>query len=259
VTSDEAPQARGEKARWLYRKLRRAIELGEYPHDHLLPSEAELTERYGWSQPTVRAPLIQLEAIGRVIKQQGAESAAYMPSKEPHRLDVDLREPSPMPLARVAESEDAAANPAIRFIPAPESQVEKRWDEGEFIVPTWDSKRLGIDTGTKLRTYRLILSIGGEPVLTSTSLVPSDLLGGAVTWREKPVGELALTGALAAFSKATIHCRVPTLDESEALDSVHGTPAFAIYRKCQVTPVGAPVPPSPGCVLVVARADRVHL
>lgn len=259
MTSDEAPQVWGEQTRWLYKELRRRIEVGAYPHGQLLPSEAELKRLYNWSQPTVRAPLTRLEAIGRVIKQQGTKSVAYMPSKEPHRLVVDLREPSPMPLARVAESEDPAANPAIMFIPASGAPVKKQWDEGEFIVPGWDSKRLGIGTGTKLSTYRLTMSIGSEPVLTSTSLVLPELLSGPVTWHERAIGELALTGASVVFSKATLHSRVPTLDEVEALKAVDGIPAFAIYRQCQVTPVGAPVPPSPGCVLVVARADRVHL
>jgi DNA-binding GntR family transcriptional regulator len=257
VTSGVPPRGR---ARWLYTKLLRLIELGKWPDGYPLPSEMELNNLYDLSRTTTRDPYTRLEAIGRVIKRHGMRSVAYMPSKEPHRLVVDFREPSPMPspmpLSKVAEPEP---HPAIELIPTSESEIEKRWHEDEFIVPAWDSMRLGIDTGTKLRTYRLTLLIGGEPILISTSLVPNDLLGGAVTWQEKPIGELALAGASATYNKATLHSRVPTLDESEALDPVPGIPAFAIYRQCRVTPADAPVPSSPGCVLVVTRADRVHL
>jgi DNA-binding GntR family transcriptional regulator len=255
VTSDDMPPRR-DKARWVYTKLLRSIELGDWPDGYSLPSEVELQKLGGLSRITVRDPFNQLVAIGRVIKRHGRLSRAYMPSKEPHRLVADFQAPSPTPLSGVVETEP---HPAVELIPASGSTIEMRWREGEYQVPGWDSERLGIDTGTKLRTYRQTLLIGGEPILISTSLVPSDLLGGAVTWHEKPIGELALAGASVTFNNATLHSRVPTLDESEALDPVPGIPAFALYRQFQVTSVGAPAPPRAGCVLVVARADRVHL
>jgi hypothetical protein len=255
-----------------------AIELGLWTDGHELPSEdvlisepistwldgypplsEEELKKKTMTRRTARDPVILLDAIGRVIKHHGKPSRAYMPSMEPHRLAIDRRKPSPMELALVAEPSDAELHPAVELIPAPGSEVSTRWHEGEYKVPGWDSERLGIDTGTNLRTYTLTLLIGDEPILTSTSLVPSDLLGGAVTWQQKPAGELALAGLSAAFDQPTIHSRVPTLEEEEALNAIRGIPALAVYRQCRVTPADAPAPPRPACVLVVARADRVHL
>lgn len=279
--SDELPPERG-KARWLHETLLRQIEHGLWPDGYLLPSEDDLEfqpsrvwldglppseeepkdkKKSLMSKTTIRIALQELADIGRVIKHHGKGSIAYMPSMEPHWLAVDLPKPSSIKLTMVAEPSYAEPHPAVEFIPAAGSEVATRWHEGEdeYTVPGWDSQRLGIDTGTILRTYTLTLLIGDESILTSTSLVPSDLLGGAVTWQQKPIGELALTGVSAAFSSPTLHSRVPTLDESSALEPVPGIPAFVVYRQCRVTPVGVPAIPKRACVLVVARADRVHL
>src|SRR5262249_7656521 len=105
--------------------------------------------------------------------------------------------------------------------------------------------RLGIDTGTKVRTNTLTLVIDDEPILTSTSFVPSDLLGGPVTWQQKPpvgkpalaIGELELAGASLVFDHPSMHSRIPTLGESEPLKPVPGIPVYAAYRRCQVTPI----------------------
>lgn len=301
MTSSEDEQLPGEdKAEWVYEKLRRRIERGVWPDGYVLPSERDLRfkppsvwlnghlppseeepktseeeprpsgekPREYMSQPTARAPVIRLEAIGRVIKHRGAKSVAYMPSKERHWLVVDLPKPWSMKLAKVAEPHGAEPHPAIALIPADGSKIDTRWHEGEYQVPEWDSERLGIDTGTKLRTYRMTLLIDGEPILTSTSFVPSDLLTGPVTWQRKPpdgelaldVGELALAGASLTFDNISTYSRNPTLDESEPLEPVPGIPVYVTYRQCQVTPVRR-VPATSGraCVVVVARTDRVRL
>jgi len=291
VTSnnDELPPKRG-KARWLYEQLLGRIESGMWPDGHELPSEDDMEfqpmsawldgyrppfeeEPIGYedgrprymSKRMARDPVILLEAIGRVIKRQGKGSFVSMPGMEPHRLAVDLRKPSSTQLRRVAEPNEAEPRRAVELIPAPGSTVDPRWHEGEgeYIVPAWDSERLGMDAGTRLRAYTLILLIGGEPILASTSLVPSDLLTGAVKWQEKSEGELALTGVSVTFSCPTLHGRFPTLNESKALKpkalkTLEGIPAFAIYRQCRVTPLGVSAVPRRACVLVVARTDRVH-
>jgi hypothetical protein len=271
------PEPGERQPTWVYRTQRRLIELGLWAHDHELPSEkclmnepisawldgypdpsgTELGEKKTMERRTARDPVIQLAEIGRVIKHQGKNSVVYMPSIEPHRLAVDLRKPSPMRLAMVAEPSDAP--PAVEFIPAPGPKPRTRWHEGKYIVPEWDSERLGIDTGTNLHTYTLTVLIGDEPILISITLAPSDLPGGAVTWRKMPVGELALAGLSATFDAPSIHSRIPTLEEEEALKAIRGVPTLLVYRQCQVTPASAPVPSRPACVLVVARADRVRL
>lgn len=282
--NEEVPPKKGI-ARWLYERLLSQIEHGVWPYGHQLPSEEDL-EFYPigvWlhgqppseeelknrkektnsliSRTTIRIALTGLADIGRVINHHGKGRSAYMPSMEPHWLAVDLPKPASMKLAAVAEPLEAEPHPAVEFIPADGSEATMRWHESkdEYTVPAWDSERLGIDTGTKLRMYTLTLLIDGEPILTSISLVPSDLLGGAVTWQQQPVGELALAGVSATYSYPTLHSRVPTLEESESLEPVPGIPAFVVYRQCQVVPIGVPAIPRRACVVVIARADRVHL
>jgi DNA-binding GntR family transcriptional regulator len=231
-------------ARWLYTNLLTLIEHGAWPDGHSLPSEQTLGALYNLSRTTVRDPIIRMEAIGRVIKHRGKQLVAYMPSKEPHRLVVDLGKPSRIPPSTAGEPEPESA---VELITTQGSQIEKRWHVGEYTVPEWDSQRLGIDTGTKLATCRLTLLIDGEPTLIATSLVPNDLPDGAMTWHEAPIGALALPGLSATYSKPTLHGRVPTLDESEALDTISGTPVIAIYRQCQVTTTDTPTPPRSAC------------
>ena len=295
---EEVPPRRGI-ARWLYETLLRQIEHGVWPNGHPLPSEDDL-EFYPtrvWlhglppseeelkkrkekkkkdsriSKTTIRIALQRLAETGRVITNHGIGTSAYMPSLKPHWLVVDLPKPSFMGLAAVAEPDCAETHPAVALIPADGSEISTRWHEGEYMVPEWESELLGIDTGTKLHFITLILSIGGKPILISTSFVPSDLLGGPVTWQEKPpigepaldVGKLALAGASVAFDNLSIDSRPPTLDESELLKPVSGIPVpvypvYAVYRQCQVTPARrVPAISGRACVKVVIRADLVHL
>lgn len=55
-------------------QLRRLIRSGEWPPGHLLPSQAELTDRYGVSVVTVRAAVAVLRAEGLVVTRQGLGS-----------------------------------------------------------------------------------------------------------------------------------------------------------------------------------------
>jgi len=160
-----------------------------------------------------------------------------MPSLKPHWLVVDLPKPWFTELAAVAEPNGAETHPAVALISADGSEISPEWDEGEYIVPEWESELLGIDTGTKLRTCTMILLIDDKPILISTSFVPSDLLGGPVTWQQKPpveepaldVGKLALAGASVTFDNLSMDSRTPTLDESKLLKPVSGIPVFTVY------------------------------
>jgi hypothetical protein len=176
-------------------------------------------------------------------------------SPPPHRIVVDQRELSRGELVRVADE------PAISFVqgPGPGKRTE-RWSPDGFIftVPEWDSRLLGMEAGTKLVRNTRTVCVGDEPVLTSAALVLPELLGGAVRWREEPIGELALAGVSVTFSRAEVYIRIPTLLESEPLGIEGCVPVCVIYRRCQVTP-NAGGPPVPACVLVIARGDRVHL
>ena len=55
----------------LARLLSKEIRKGKYPIDSLLPTEAELTTKYGLSRFTVREAIRQLQSQGLVIRRQG--------------------------------------------------------------------------------------------------------------------------------------------------------------------------------------------
>ena len=255
MTREEPEPPEEDKAKWLFRMWRTKIETGEWRDGDRLPSQADLMTQYNQKKRPVRDALIELAHIGRVHTSQGRPARVYMPAKEPHRLVVDLSDPSAGGLELVAEGA-----PACSFIAARElGEVDERWTDDRFTVPEWDALRLGLDAGTRLSRRILLVSVGGEPVLTCASLVPPDLKSAHVTWWDAPIGELALTGCSTVFDRAALHARVPTLEESERLRTVSGVPVHAVYRRCQVTPLVVSAPPKAACVLIVARADRVHL
>ena len=55
----------------LARRLAKEIRKGKYPVDTLLPTEAELTTKYGLSRFTVREAIRQLQSQGLVLRRQG--------------------------------------------------------------------------------------------------------------------------------------------------------------------------------------------
>ena len=55
----------------LARQLAKEIRKGKYPVDTLLPTEAELTTKYGLSRFTVREAIRQLQSQGLVFRRQG--------------------------------------------------------------------------------------------------------------------------------------------------------------------------------------------
>ena len=55
----------------LARRLAEGIRQGKYPVNSLLPTEAELTSKYGISRFTVREAIRQLQSQGLVIRRQG--------------------------------------------------------------------------------------------------------------------------------------------------------------------------------------------
>jgi|SRR5829696_7183799 len=259
MTTGRAEQPDEAKARQLYERLRRLIEEGEWPHDHSVPSQNELVDEYGMSVRTVRDAVIWLAEIGRVRKSHGKRTRVYMPAESPHRIVLDQRDPRVSELARVAEG-PVAEGPVVAFLPAAgRGPVTTSWREDTYSVPEWDERRLGIEAGTKLLRRTLIVAVDGLPVVSSATLVPAEFVRGTVGWRDAPVGEHALTGVTVTFSRATLHGRIPTLDEAAPLEVVPGVPVFAIYRRCLVGAGFDATPTTPACVLVVAPTDRVHL
>lgn len=63
------------------RELKQGIDLGHHPAGSRLPSERELSDKFGVSRPVVREAIIVLELRGLVQRRQGA--GVYVNAKAP--------------------------------------------------------------------------------------------------------------------------------------------------------------------------------
>ncbi len=134
-TTETLPSAAPDQPDVLYRRvanaLRAAIEMGEYAVGHLMPTEAELCERYQVSRHTVREALRRLSELGLVERRQGrgtrviatAPRAAYVQAMRSlheltqYALDTHLEIQS-VAVAEVDEEEAAmiGAQPGTRWV-----------------------------------------------------------------------------------------------------------------------------------------------
>lgn len=63
----------------IFEEIKGAIESGEYAPKDRIPSEPELSERYGVSRITVRRAIEELCSEGYLVKQQGRGTFVSMP------------------------------------------------------------------------------------------------------------------------------------------------------------------------------------
>ena len=251
---DRLAEAAGYEGKfgWLYQQLRREIESGYLRHGQALPSQAELVRRFLISIGTVRDVVGRLAEIGRVIKSQGRRTTVYMPEPR-HRIVVERRLATIATAPLVAEPD----SPFLSVMPAGDAGYQ--WIEDTFTVPVWEAEKLGFEAGIAVRRRVLIVSIGDDAVLTSSSFLPMGVAGQAGGWRSTLVGDLAVTGLAAIYAATHVHVRIPTLAEAGLLGIVAGIPVFAFYRRCTVFHACDPAVALPACVLVVARGDHVFL
>ena len=72
----------------LARRLAKEIRKGKYPVDSLLPTEADLTAKYGLSRFTVREAIRQLQSQGLVIRRQGVGTRVLAEEPAHHFLQT---------------------------------------------------------------------------------------------------------------------------------------------------------------------------
>jgi len=85
VPSAGAAAAGLPKYRQLAAQLAELIETGALPPGSLMPSEAETTDRYGVSQPTVRAAMRELRSQGLIVTYHGRGSFVRHSDDRPAR------------------------------------------------------------------------------------------------------------------------------------------------------------------------------
>lgn len=225
----------GASAAAIAAELRAAIASGAYPPGDRLPGENALMKTYGVARMTARSALAMLRNEGLTSTRKGA--------------GVFVRDFRPIirnSIARVSARQWGAGRSVWdddadeRAITVDSVEVTPEAEPSQEVA-----RVLSLTPGEKVtvRSRRFVLE--GKPVTLATSYLPARIVAGsAVTQPDTGPGGLyarlkELDHAPAHFSEDVI-ARMPTADETQALDIAPGTPVLDITRVA-VTADGTPV------------------
>lgn len=216
-------------------ELRAAIASGAYAPGDRLPGENALMETHGVARMTARSALAMLRNEGLTSTRKGAGVFAR-----------DFRPIIRNSIARVSERQWGAGRSIWdddndkRSVTVDSVEVTPGDEAPEEIAQI-----LALAPGEKVTVRRRRFALEGKPVTLATSYLPARIVAGsAITVPDTgPGGAYArlkdLGHAPAHFSEDVI-ARMPTADETEALDIAPGTPVLDITRTA-VTAAGTPV------------------
>jgi GntR family transcriptional regulator len=136
------------------------IEAGELarPGDGLLPSEAELSQRYSVSRATVREALSRLEQRGVIVRRHGV--GTFFNSQRP------LIESG---LERLESLDTLAQRMGLK------TQVEDLQIEVGEPKPS-DIEHLHVPEGSQVMSISRVIKLGNKPVAYLVDIVPTDML-----------------------------------------------------------------------------------
>lgn len=195
--------------------LRAEIREGRYRPGDRLPSERELSERFGVSKVTARQAIVQLRAEGLVTSRVGYGVLVAQPGP-PRRLSDDILrgEAFYRAVGRLGLEPDVATT--ITREPATEEVAEA----------------LGVEVGAEVLVHtRLVRAQGGPPLFSAANFFPS--------WVAEAVPELASPSASGLpkllgeafgplYGEDLIDARMPTPEERELLEIPQDTPVVVI-------------------------------
>lgn len=205
--------------------LREKISAGHYPAGERLPSERELVESYGVSRPTIREAVNVLRTEGIVTAEHG-RGVFVRPPSAIHRLSRSR-------LSRAARERDQGAflaDAAARGF-TPSSSVKVRFEEADQRVADY----LGIEPGSDITVRDRVMRADGLVVQLAVSRLPRaftrdtaieqvDTGPGGTYARLEEAGH-----PLGSFVEH-VGARMPTPDETSALQLIGGTPVVTITR-----------------------------
>ncbi|MEW8958780.1 MAG: GntR family transcriptional regulator [Moorella sp. (in: firmicutes)] len=194
--------------------LERQIRLGEYRPGEALPSEAELSEKYGLSRMTVRRSLSHLTRAGLIRTERGKGTFVSRPEldravfvMEEFHKDVASRGLSSS--VRLLEA---------RLVPAPEKAAGK----------------LQVPAGTKVLYIRRSLLAGGEPLAYDRKYLRYDqgspILENELQYQAFPDILEKHAAALPFSSKMILQVTTLNEEEARALRTAPGSPAFLLEQ-----------------------------
>ncbi len=180
--SKSQPRARGNLVADVVATLRRQIENGEVTPGDRLPSEAQLTERFGVSRTVVREAIAALRADGLVEPRQGSGVFVLEPeaiAPRPFQIVDSERISSIVEMLelRSAVEIEAAALAAARRSPAQEdeiydaeSEVRRRAEAGEPTAEADLRFHLAVADATNNPRFREFLEVLGQTVIPRSAL-----------------------------------------------------------------------------------------
>lgn len=209
-------------------ELRSAILAGEVGEGARLPSERELTERYGTTNKTVREALAVLRGEGWTDSQRGVGVFVRTRARPPvRRLAFDRfrrahRDRGKAAFTVEAESEDRAPFVEVLFV-------------GPEPAPSPVAALLKLEPGERVLVRRRRYLADDEPAELATSFLPLAIVRGTAVERENPgpggiyarIEELGYR--LEQFTEE-IRARMPLPEEARSLRLGPGVPVFNLVR-----------------------------
>jgi GntR family transcriptional regulator len=223
--------------------LRAEIRSGRPAPGARLPSEDELSDRFGYSVPTVREGLRVLQSEGLIEKVHGRGSFVRAPrprvrrTNARHQWEKDrARAPEPVRLETGATEHDTGLDLGdLRF-----SAVYR-----EIEAPRDLAGAMGVEPGTPLveRSYRTRYERERVPVNLSTSYLVRaqvegnpDLLDAArEPWPGGTWHQLATVGIEIDRVEERVTARPPTSEEAAELGLPPGTSVLVLHKTCYDT------------------------
>jgi GntR family transcriptional regulator len=209
--------------RGLADQLRARIKAGEYLPESTLPKQEELAKAFQVNVKTVRQAVAVLESEGLVtpIRRRGTVVRGRPPMR---RLGVDRYAKSNWKFAGLAVTDRVVEQVKVQVVEA-DSEVAKalHLGSGELVV---ERARLLVDQGAPTHTLTSYYHLA---VVEGTPLASPDSGAGAST----PVGGfqvLALRGFEPDRITESLHARMPTPTEREALKLPAGEPVVVLHR-----------------------------
>lgn len=205
--------------------LRERITAGEYAPGARLPSERELVDSYGVSRPTIRDAVNLLRTEGVVVAEHG-RGVFVRPPAEIQRLARSR-------LSRAARAENRGAFLADAAAKGftPSASVKVRFESADERA----AAHLAIDVGDEVTVRDRVMRANGLVVQLAVSRLPR-------AFTRDTVIEQVDTGSGGAYARLeenghpighyaeTVRARMPTPDETTALQLPTGVPVMLVTR-----------------------------
>jgi GntR family transcriptional regulator len=206
-------------------ELRKQIREGTYAPGTQLPSERELSELFGTSRVTVRQAIAELRSQGLIIAEHG-RGLFVRPHREVQRLSRTRLSKAERQAGRGTFLTDATHHGFT-----PRVEVEIRHETAD----TRTAQLLDLDPHAEVVVRDRLMFADDRPVQIAISRLPGDLARGTLIDQEDtgPGGIYARLDDLGhgpTHFTEIVSARMPTPEESSALQLSGGTPVLLITR-----------------------------